>query len=240
MRRSNGIPLLRGSGLQPTILKALRSFYGAPAPLLSKDPFQLVLFEQVGYLVSDSQRRKAFAALRTTSGLRPQALLNTPGARLTAIARQGGSIAAAARAGRMRRSAELVLDRWGGDLKQVLKLPLAEARRALAAFPMIGEPGADRILAVTGSARLIPLDSNGLRVVQRLGLTPVAADYRRSYQKAREALAPYAPRTAKARAEAYSLLRTHGQELCRRTAPRCGECPLLRSCPTGRHSVHGA
>ncbi len=76
---------------------------------------------------------------------------------------------------------------------------------------MIGEPGADKILALTGTARLVPLDSNALRVVQRLGL---------------------APRTVAACAEAGLLLRVHGQELCKRAAPRCGECALNASCPS--------
>jgi endonuclease III len=30
---------------------------------------------------------------------------------------------------------------------------------------------------------------------------------------------------------AHLLLKRHGQELCRRTRPRCAECPLAAGCP---------
>lgn len=224
----------------PAVLKALRAFYGAPSAPISTDPFELILWEQVGYLVPDVQRHKAFDALRTQIGLRPAALAAASSSRLTAVARIGGSIAAASRAGRMRQSAELVLDRWKGNLKQVLKLPLPEARRALAAFPMIGGPGADKLLAFTGSARLIPLDSNGLRVLQRLGVAQVHRDYRRSYEAAQMAVAAYASATRAGRIAAFSLLQQHGQTLCRRQAPHCGECPVLRWCPTGQTSIRSS
>ena len=103
-------------------------------------------------------------------------------AQLAAVARIGGAIAATTRAARMRRSGQMVLARWHGDLRGALQLPVEKARRALAAFPMIGEPGADKILAFAGAAPLVAIDSNGLRVLQRLGLAPASGDYRRDYR----------------------------------------------------------
>jgi endonuclease III len=214
-----------------TVLRTLRRHYGKPPRPISTDPFRLVLWEQVAYLVPDSRRREAYAALRTRVGLAPGAILAAPPATLQAIARLGGPIAVAERAARLRRSAELAAGR--GGLRSVLRLPLPEARRALAAFPMIGEPGADKILLFSGAARLLPLDSNGLRVVQRLGFAPEARDYRSAYRKAQDALAPHLPRTRAALTEAHQLLRQHGQELCRRSAPRCLQCPLRQGCPLG-------
>lgn len=215
------------------VLKTLRRRYGRPAPPISTDPFQLILWEQVAYLVPDPQRRVAFRALQAQVGLQPKDILAASAARLTAIARRGGAIAAADRAGRMRRSAELAVSRWNGNLKHLLKLPSPQARGALASFPMIGEPGADKILCITTSTRLLPLDSNGLRVLQRLGLSPPGRDYRHSYQAAQAALAAAVPRTRAERLTAYALLREHGQTLCRRNEPLCLECPLRASCPTG-------
>ncbi len=224
----------------PAILRALRGRYGPPPAAPSSDPFELILWEQVAYLTPDAQRRAAYEALRERVGLAPRAVARAPAAQLTAIARLGGSIAPAIRAQRMRRSAQLVLQRWHGDLRAALALPPAAARRALAAFPMIGKPGADKILAFTGTARLIPLDSNGLRVLQRLGLAPASDNYGRDYRAAQQAIAPAVPRTARACISAYYLLREHGQQICRRGGPRCGECPLRAGCPTGRASRYGA
>jgi endonuclease III len=213
-------------------LAALKRFYGKPASPVGRDPFRLILWEQVAYLVSDVQRRQAFRALQARVGLTPGAILGASAAELRAIARLGGPIAAPVRAARLRQSAELVLGRWDGDLRAALRLPVDQARKALAQFAMIGEPGADKILVFTRTARLLPLDSNGLRVLQRLGFTTEARDYRASYRRAQETLAPQLPRDFAGLIAAYYLLRQHGQELCRRSAPDCPRCPLRTQCPS--------
>lgn len=212
----------------------LKRVYGKPAAAVSRDPFALILWEQVGYLVPDSTRRAAFLQLKARVGLTPEDILAVSPATLLSIARLGGAIAARTRADRMHASAELVARNFGGNLRKALKLPLPEARRWLGRFAMIGEPGADRILVFTRTARTLPLDSNGLRVLQRLGLVTEGKDYRRSYRRAQETLAPALPRTYDALIEAYQLLRQHGQELCRRNTPACPVCPLRSQCPSGR------
>jgi len=215
------------------VVAALRRAYGTPQPPISDDPFTLILWEQVAYLASDAKRRAAFETLRRQVGLTPVAILAAPIATLRAIAHQGGSIGAATRAERMQKSAALVMARFEGDLRRALRLPLAKARKALEKFPMIGEPGADKILAWTKTARVLPLDSNALRVVQRLGIAPEAKDYRTSYRQAQDALAAELPKTYAGLIAAGQLLRLHGQELCRRSAPECERCPLQPGCPVG-------
>jgi endonuclease III len=214
------------------VITALRRYYGKPVPPISRDPFHLVLWEQVGYLVPDAQRRVAFAALRRETGLRPARIVSASPQQLERITRLGGSIAARARASRLRESAEIVIGRWGGDLRAALRLPFPQSRRALAEFAMIGEPGADKILAFTKRARLVPLDSNALRVVTRLGLATEERDYRSTYRRAQERLARAIPRDGAWAIAAYGLLRQHGQDLCRRRAPACERCPLRARCPS--------
>jgi endonuclease III len=209
---------------------ALRKVYGAPPPPLSDDPFQLILWEQIGYLASDETRATAFEALRKQVGLAPAKVFGAPAAKLAAVSRLGGGVAVEERADRMRASAEQVLARWGGDLRAVLALPVDQARKALAKFPMIGEPGADKILSLTGAASIVALDSNALRVLQRLGLADEAKDYRTSYRSAQVAVSKQLPTTRDGRIAAGYLLRRHGQEVCRRTAPECPRCPLAPRC----------
>ena len=217
-----------------SLIRRLAEHFGPPPAPFVTEPFAQVLWEQVAYLATEARRREAFEALRTRVGLEPAAIAKARPATLTAIARVGGSIAPDVRAARMQRSAEMVLARWDGDLSRALELPVVQARAALAAFPMIGEPGADRILAVAGAARLVPLDSNALRVLVRLGRVSDAKDYRTTYRRARATVVP--PPRAKAAwgVDAGALLRQLGQELCRRGAPWCGACPLRLQCPVGR------
>jgi len=217
-----------------SFIGALRRYYGAPARPISRDPFRLILWEQVAYLVPDSQRRTAFAALRAEVGLSPAAVAAASNATLRKVARLGGPIAVTERADRLRKSAELVIARWQGSLRAALKLPLPRARKALAQFAMIGEPGADRILLFCRHARLLPLDSNALRVLKRAGVIHAAKDYRATYHRAQEVLAPLLPGSADALADAYHLLRRHGQERCRASAPRCDGCPVRQACAYGR------
>ena len=223
-----------------SVVTALRRYYGKPIGPISRDPFHLILWEQVAYLVPDRQRRRAFSALRAAVGLAPPAILEATTTTLETITRLGGPIAARARAARLRESAELVLGRWDGDLRAALRLPLPQARRALAQFPMIGEPGADKILVFTKRARLLPLDSNGLRVLARLGLSSDAKDYRTTYRRTQETLATSLPANHDWLISAYALLRQHGQELCRRRLPLCSRCPLRVRCPSSTYLARGA
>ena len=215
------------------LIRALGRHYGPPASLAPKDPFQLLLWEYVAYLADDPTRTAAFAELKTTVGLSPSQVADAPLAVLGAIARRGGSIGVAQRASRMREVAIGVRDTWRGSLRGVLSLPYVEARRALKMFPSIGPPGADKILLLTGARPILALDSNALRALLRLGYGREHKSYATSYASAQSAAMDALPCTIPSLRSAFLLLRRHGQELCRRTAPRCTLCPIRGSCPFG-------
>lgn len=212
------------------VLATLRRCHGTPPNPVTRDPFQMILWEAVGYLVTDAQRKVAFDALRTEVGLTPDAIAAASDGTLQRIARLGGHMAADARGNRMHQSAELVLRRWDGDLRNALRLPLPQARKALMEFVGFGEPGADKILVFNGKARALPLDSNGLRVLGRIGLIVEDKDYRKTYRNAQAGLAPSLPKGHDALIAAYQLLRQHGQVLCKANAPMCHTCPVQPSC----------
>lgn len=212
------------------LLATLRRCYGEPAPPVVTHPFQMILWEAVGYLCTDAQRKAAFDALRARVGLEPEAIANASDATLHAVARLGGAMAADSRGRRMRQSAELVLRRWDGDLESALRLPESKARKALTEFGGIGEPGADKILVFNGKARRLALDSNGLRVLGRVGLITEEKDYSKTYRNAQQSLGPALPKGRDALISAYQLLRQHGQVLCKTNAPACHVCLLRPSC----------
>ncbi len=56
-------------------IDALEKRYGAQAPPPIRDPFGLVLWENVAYLVDDEKRALAFTLLKKTVGLRPKDIL---------------------------------------------------------------------------------------------------------------------------------------------------------------------
>ena len=81
---------------------------------------------------------------------------------------------------------------------------------------------------------VLGLDSNALRVLQRLGYGREFPQWAKSYRSSQAAAERELPATTVARRAAALLLRRHGQTLCRRSSPRCSECPLQPDCPTGR------
>ena len=215
------------------ILKKLEKQHGRLSAPATRDPFETILHEKCGYLCTDDRRERAFQELKKRVGTTPEKILAAKDAVLREIAAIGG-IYADTRALRMKQSAELVRDRFGGDLNAALKLDFKKARKAFAQFPMIGEPGAEKILLFAGAHKVLALESNGLRVVCRLGFAEEQRNYSTMYRRAQEALAPEIQGMDYARLiTAHQLLRRHGQDICRRTDPACDACVLRADCPIG-------
>ena len=211
------------------LVAELEKHYGRPKLSLARGPFELVLYENIAYLVSEDRREKAFRELRSRIGVRPEDLLVASTEELAEIAGLGG-IFPELRARRLQEAARLVRDKFNGDLPAVLKLGFAQARRALKQFPAIGEPGAEKILLFTGAHPCLALESNGVRVLVRFGFAKEHKSYSTTYRALQKALAADIGDKCAPLVAAYQLLKRHGQELCRRSAPRCQECPVRGNC----------
>jgi len=206
--------------------------WGDPELPPTSDPFGLILWEQVAYLGSDERRGEAFARLRNEIGLTPRAIAGASLTKLEEVARSGGAIAAADRAKRMQRSAKLVIDEWGEDPRRLLERPFEEAQQALKRFPMIGEPGAEKILMLAGKHPVLALESNGLRVLVRVGFGEQMS-YAKTYRSVQNAITPQIRPDAPWLARAHFLLRLHGRNDCRRGSPACDRCPIRSDCAHG-------
>ena len=57
------------------IVSQLAAHYGKPKPPITTDPFELILLENVAYLVSDERREQAFKTLRRHAGTKPHEIL---------------------------------------------------------------------------------------------------------------------------------------------------------------------
>lgn len=218
------------------IIEKLKIHYGAPRPPKTTDPFEMILLENVAYLVGDEQREEAFDALRDRVGLSPVDIVTAHDEKLLEIARLGGMLPAG-RVEKLRRIANIALQEFDGHLKSVLKQPLAKAKRALKKFPGIGDPGAEKILLFTRTHPVLALESNGLRVLLRLGYGEERKNYSATYRTAQEAVKPELKEDFDWLIEAHQLLRRHGQELCRRSQPLCPACPLKLDCRYYRERV---
>ena len=163
------------------LLRKLEKHFGRIAPPPCAGPFEMVLREIVAYLADDTRRDASLAALRDCVGLMSAGVLAASPAQLCEITRLGGPIAAGERAGRLQTAARLVQDEYGGDLSVILRLPAPKAKKLLMRFPMIGEPGAEKILLFCGRYAVLALESNGLRVLVRADIAEERHSYAATY-----------------------------------------------------------
>jgi len=197
------------------LLDQLELAFGPADPVPSADGWELVLAENIGYLVDDLRRWQAVERLRNEVGLNPDQILTAPDSVLADI-----MVGSQRSPERLRRCAELAI-----------------AGAHWRAFPGIGRPGVDRINLFTRASVVLALDANALRVLARLGYCEPSQSYAASYRQAQYLASASIPATVPARQRASQLLRRHGQTLCRRKNPACADCAIAPSCPSASRAA---
>jgi endonuclease III len=212
----------------------LRKEFGAPKPPVATDPFEMVLWENCAYLVDDGHRARVFARLKKATRLDPVRIAGMSPAALVDLIGPDGGMQPAMRAEKVQEAANLIIDIGQKELRTLCKSDPKKARRLIKKFRGFSDPGADRVLMVAGGQPILGLESNGVRVLSRLGFGTMKQDWTRWYRSVTEAVLPELPATVPARIAAHQLLRQLGQTHCKHNAPRCRECPLLARCPHGQ------
>ena len=215
-------------------VRLLRDYYGETELPAVTDPLELILWENVAYLVDDQKRMMAFDLLKQRVGTAPEALLSAPDAVLLEVAKAGGMFPEQ-RVRKLRSIAEIVLSRCDGDLTPTLDVSIAQAKKVLRQFPGIGEPGAEKILLFSRKQAVLALDSNGLRVLLRLGFGEESKSYQATYRAVQAAAQASSHQEYDWLIETHQLLRHHGQQLCKRSSPMCTVCPLQANCQYYQH-----
>jgi len=218
------------------MMSRLKQQYGELEPPAAHGPFALVMWENACYLLPDERRREVFEALEEQVGMSAAAIDRAPDSILLPLARRGG-MRPETRVFRWREIARITLQQFDGDLSSILARPCAEAKRALKQFPNIGDPGAEKILLFCGMESGLPLESNGLRVLVRVGWARPQENYGRMYRDVQQNIAPVLPRETLALQEAFLLLREHGRVICKDKTPHCAQCPLADGCDYASHAV---
>lgn len=221
------------------VLDILEKLYGPQKAVGPADPYEMILYLNSGYPATDASCSKVFEALKREVGLKPQEILAASNAKLAKLLRLGG-IVPEQRAARLHEIARKVKSEFDGDLKAELKKRVQEkhqtgkgihsAKKILREFPVIGEPSADKILLFSKLAPVTAVPSACLGVPMRIWFGREGKSYAVDYRKVREKLDAELPRTFEARQRAYLLLKRHGQEICKRSAPKCEICPLTAQC----------
>ncbi|MGO9011130.1 MAG: endonuclease III domain-containing protein [Bryobacteraceae bacterium] len=211
------------------ILRKLESWHGSQEPGWPTDPYHFLVWWHCGYPASDAACAKGWESLTKSIGVEPAHLLSASTAKLAGALKPGGMVPEL-RAMRLLGIAARVQDEFGGDLRAGLTGPVAKVRKALKKFPGIADPGADRILLFAGIAPVAAVPSNCTHVLVRILRGQERENYGVNYRDAQQAIKAEIPATLDARTRAYLLLKWHGQEVCKRTNPRCHQCPVNSAC----------
>jgi endonuclease III len=134
------------------------------------------------------------------------------------------------RAERVKEVTARIKEEFGGDLRAALVGPITKVRKILKSFPTIGDPGTDRILLFAGIQPVAAVPSNCTGGLERVQKGQEEKNYKASYREAQRMIDSEVSATFDARIRAYLLLKRHGQELCKRTKPRCERCPVRTAC----------
>jgi endonuclease III len=211
------------------LLNRLEKFYGLQEPAFPVEPYEFLVWWHCGYPANDAACEKGWKNLLQQVGIEPHRLLAASPAKIADALKAGGMVPEL-RAQRLKEIAMRVKDEFGGDLRSALTGPLAKVRKTLKSFPGIADPGADRILLFAGIAPLAAVPSNCTHALIRILQGPEAENYSASYREAQRAIASEVPEKSDSRMRAYLLLKTHGQQTCKRTNPKCMECPVKSKC----------
>jgi endonuclease III len=213
----------------PEILGQLEAFHGKQEPCWPTEPYDFLVWWHCGYPASDATCAKGWEALNREVGIAPPEILSAGATRLARALKPGGMVPEL-RAVRLMEIAARIQDEYGGDLRAGLAGPLTKVRQALKRFPNIADPGADRIMLFAGIAPVPAVPSNCPHVLVRIQHGLERENYGVTYREAQQAIETETDANFDARTRAYLLLKRHGQALCKRTNPKCEQCPLSTSC----------
>jgi endonuclease-3 len=191
-----------------------------------KDPFKNIIITLLSQNTTEANCIRAYMGLASKFKVTAESLAHADEAELQESIRCGGLYHVKAR--RIIQLSRAVLDRFGGELSQVLRLPKADAKQRLMELPGIGDKTADVLLTTRYSYReVIPVDTHMDRLSKRLGLV----DMNSGYDETQKALISFIPEDVRERAA--GLLWLLAKHTCKAKKPRCPECPLTVLCDYG-------
>jgi endonuclease III len=126
---------------------------------------------------------------------------------------------------------QIVKDRGGLSLSFLRRLGTHEAERYLTSLPGVGKKTARCILMYSFGQHVFPLDTHCARVLRRLRF-PIAPGSLRKCEDQIQAMIP-----PELRQSLHVTMVSLGRTVCTSQRPKCGICPLVSICPTGKVQI---
>jgi endonuclease-3 related protein len=234
-KNGNRKPLLSGAtramqAIAPTgeLLRYYDTLSGALGPMHwwpAQTPFEVI----VGAILTQSTAwgnvERAIANLRSARVLTPSAMHRVPRSRLAALVRPSGYFRQKAK--KLKAFVQFLQTEYGGSLERMFSVPTLELRQRLLSVHGIGPETADSILLYAGNHPVFVVDTYTHRIFARHGISGGKPDY----ENVRALVENSIPRSAELFNEFHALIVNTGKNWCRKSTPRCEECPLRSFLP---------
>lgn len=191
----------------------------------AKTPFEVIVGAILTQSTAWANVEQALANLRRAGLLRPAPMERVPTARLARLIRPSGYFRQKAK--KLKAFVRFLRERHGGSPARMFRTPTAELREQLLAVHGIGPETADSILLYAGGHAVFVVDAYTHRILGRHHLGSGRPDY----GSAQSFFQTNLPKDAALYNEFHALLVNVGKNWCRKSRPRCEECPLLPHLP---------
>jgi endonuclease III related protein len=210
------------------LLRYYETMSGALGPMRwwpAETPFEVI----VGAILTQSTAwgnvERAIANLRAAGLLTPAAMLRVRTSRLAALVVPSGYFRQKAK--KLKAFVRFLEAEYQGSLVRMFETPTLDLRKKLLTVHGIGPETADSILLYAGNHPVFVVDAYTHRILGRHGIT----DGRPDYERVRSFIEASIPRRAELFNEFHALIVNTGKNWCRKSAPRCEECPLRTLLP---------
>ena len=190
-------------------------------------PFEVIVGAILTQNTNWQNVERAIRNLREADLLDPHALYDVPAEELEGLIQPAGYFRVKAR--RLRSLLEFLIERYDGSLDAMFQTSLPELREQLLGVHGIGPETADSILLYAGGLPSFVVDAYTHRVLARHGWIGFDADYHQIQEHIQGAL----PQEVPLYNEYHALMVRLGKDFCRKTNPKCTECPLRELLPPG-------
>ena len=207
------------------IAEKLKALYGASDLGHFEDPVDKLFFILLSQRSAGSTYERVFSSFKEWAFDWDAIVHRNAADVVDAVARAG---LGPRKSGYVLAIADLLHRKFGRVTLEPLKArPDAEVLDFLTALPGVGLKTAKCVMMFNMDREVLPVDAHVARVAGRIGLMDPSA----SGSRTAEVLEAVIPRGWRREFHVNAL--AHGQALCAARNPKCGECPLSRSCAYG-------
>jgi endonuclease III related protein len=210
------------------IYARLFAFFGAQSWWPGNGAFEVIVGAILTQNTAWTNVEKAMTNLKRARRLNPTRMHQVAAPRLAQLIRPSGYFNLKAK--KLKAFTRYLFTVHKGRLTHLFRMDTAKLRSELLAVYGIGPETADSIILYAARQPIFVIDGYTRRIMARLGIAHVDS----SYDELQHLFMDHLPHEESLFNEYHALIVALGKDYCKKSKPKCGECPLLDVCPTGQ------